>query len=477
MINRRRRRIKIIYLLGCIKDMANRRFRDEFPLIKSALLIKHRFIASLLARARIYFSKSIEAAAVDNEFNLYINEEFMDKLDTQDRIFVLAHETLHLALLHSARTPEHGLIWNYAADAVVNNILTNMMHLGYTTELNKRLREAYGSDPDEEGGIVTMRWVHNLLDKAGIQVKYEDLEVMSVEEIYNLLLKLPRIITDETGRESGSSSGNTDSNNNTDGNDGDSNEDKIKVPRDVGVSGSKDEMLQEGDSEIYQHGNDRREMEKKWKEALAKDYVMSKTAGTLPAGLERIIDDILKAKVDWRSILRESVRVGLGRTIVSTYKRPSRKHQDIAGHQRYTLPHTWVLVDTSGSIGNQELAQFLGEIYDIAKQTTVTVLPWDAEVYEPLVMKSKNDIHRIKTKIKGGGGTVIQPVLQYTLNNMKPRDMVVVLTDGHIYDLDDDITKGLFADMAHKASVAVLCSTSAKVEIPNWRFAEIRSSN
>jgi predicted metal-dependent peptidase len=457
--------------------MANRRFRDEFPLIKSALLLKHRFIASLLARARIYFSKSIEAAAVDNEFNLYLNEEFMDKLDTKDRIFVLAHAILHLALLHPARTPEHGLIWNYAADAVVNNILTNMMHLGYTAELNKRLAEAYGFDPDEEGGIVTMAWVHNLLNKAGIQVNYEDLEVMSAEEIYNLLLKLPRIIIYETGSRSGSSSGNTDNNNNTDGNDGDGIKDKIKAPIDVGVPGSKDEILQDGDSEIYQPGNDKQTIEKKWKEALAKDYIASKTAGSVPAGLERIIDGILKAKVDWRSILRESVRVGLGRTIISTYKRPSRKHQDIAGHQRYTIPHTWVLVDTSGSIGNQELAQFLGEVYDIAKQTTVTVLPWDAEVYEPLVMKSKNDIHRIKTKIKGGGGTVIHPALQFTVKNMKPRDIVVVLTDGHMYDLNEDITQGLFADIAHKASVAVLCSTSAKVEIPNWRFAEIRLNN
>jgi hypothetical protein len=60
---------------------------------------------------------------------------------------------------------------------------------------------------------------------------------------------------------------------------------------------------------------------------------------------------------------------------------------------------------------------------------------------------------------------------------MKPRDIVVVLTDGHMYDLNEDITQGLFADIAHKASVAVLCSTSAKVEIPNWRFAEIRLNN
>jgi predicted metal-dependent peptidase len=70
-------------------------------------------------------------------------------------------------------------------------------------------------------------------------------------------------------------------------------------------------------------------------------------AGKLPAGVERVFE-ILKPKVDWRSVLRESLITGMGTRAVSTYQRPSRKHPELPGLRRFS--HTEHL-DIGGLIG------------------------------------------------------------------------------------------------------------------------------
>jgi len=43
-----------------------------------------------------------------------------------------------------------------------------------------------------------------------------------------------------------------------------------------------------------------------WRDAVNRAYITAKMAGKLPAGVERVFE-ILKPKVDWRSVLRESL--------------------------------------------------------------------------------------------------------------------------------------------------------------------------
>jgi len=52
---------------------------------------------------------------------------------------------------------------------------------------------------------------------------------------------------------------------------------------------------------------------------------------------------------------------------------------------------------------------------------------------------------------------------------MRPLDMVVVLTDGHIYDWDMPDTQGLLSKVAARASVSVLLWTDREVSHPRWR--------
>jgi predicted metal-dependent peptidase len=128
----------------------------------------------------------------------------------------------------------------------------------------------------------------------------------------------------------------------------------------------------------------------------------------------------------------------------------------------------------SGSISELEASQFLGEVYDMAGYARVKVVCWDSKAYEPVEARSRNEVvSKVLSSLKGRGGTVIRGALEKTLASMRANDMVVVLTDGEIYDLDDPATMKLFSDVSSKSSVSVFVSTCRKVSIPGWRFIEL----
>jgi len=95
-----------------------------------------------------------------------------------------------------------------------------------------------------------------------------------------------------------------------------------------------------------------------------------------------------------------------------------------------------IAIDTSGSIGGQEIAEFASELTSICETVTperVRVLWWDTivhgeQVFEPGQFSAIKDL----LKPQGGGGTRAGCVSQYINENNVNADCVVVFTDGHI---------------------------------------------
>jgi predicted metal-dependent peptidase len=231
-------------------------------------------------------------------------------------------------------------------------------------------------------------------------------------------------------------------------------------------------VVQEGDPSLYDPSAGKEELERRWKEAIASALLAQKTAGKLPAGAERLFDEVLKPKVNIRALFRQTIRSGLGRMVVSDWTRPSRKNPDLPGVKRLTIPNIWALLDTSGSIGEKELSLFVGTVLEFAGQTKVHVICWDAMAYEEIKLRNRS-VEPLKKKIKGGGGTVIHPALEKTLKQMRPLDMVAILSDFEILDWDEPKTQELLSKVAGRASAAVLLSTYKEVSHPRWRFLRL----
>ena len=163
-------------------------------------------------------------------------------------------------------------------------------------------------------------------------------------------------------------------------------------------------------------------------------------AGKVGSGGNRDVGELLQTKQDWREVLRDFVTTTCAGKDYSTWKRPNRRYvgMDILMPSSISesVGEIVVGIDTSGSIGNDELNAFLAEIVGICDQvkpSKVRVLYWDTKVCsEEVYLDHEYANLPTSTKPKGGGGTDPRCVPLYmNTHGIKP-EAVVMLTDGYV---------------------------------------------
>jgi predicted metal-dependent peptidase len=176
-----------------------------------------------------------------------------------------------------------------------------------------------------------------------------------------------------------------------------------------------------------------------WKVRVAQAAQAAKMMGKMSAGLERLVNEVLAPKVDWRDVLRKFVEKC--RTDERSWARPNRRFlsqglylPSISGE---SLGEIAIAVDCSGSIDDRILAQFAGEINAIKEDgnpTKIHVVYFDSEVshYESYGRDDALDI-----KAHGGGGTAFSPVFQYFAEHDIEPVACVFLTDLCCSDFGD----------------------------------------
>ncbi len=95
----------------------------NIELLKRKLLVKYPFFGSIIAHSNCVVEPSIETAGTDGT-NIYYNPNYMETLTEDEQIFVFAHEISHIAFSHMDRSAgKDRKLWNIATDAVVNAFL------------------------------------------------------------------------------------------------------------------------------------------------------------------------------------------------------------------------------------------------------------------------------------------------------------------------------------------------------------------
>lgn len=163
-----------------------------------------------------------------------------------------------------------------------------------------------------------------------------------------------------------------------------------------------------------------------------------RSRGTLPGGWQRWAEEILQPTVDWRRVLAGAVREALawaGGAVDYTYSRPSRRSGAMRGvvlpSLRRPMPRVAVVVDTSGSMGEDDLAAALAEISGVLKEVgvgkeRVAVLSCDADVQVARRVTSADQV-----ELLGGGGTDMRVGIEAALRAPQRPQVVIVLTDGY----------------------------------------------
>lgn len=159
---------------------------------------------------------------------------------------------------------------------------------------------------------------------------------------------------------------------------------------------------------------ERQQMADEWKVMVAQAMQAAKMMGKMPVGMERLVEQMLNPKVDWREVLRRFVQKC--RTDMRSFARPNRRFIQ----QGFYMPvvtgeaigEIVFAIDCSGSIGQEELDQFAAEIFSVKEETNpvrIHLIYFDSEVSHVGKFERDDELH---VEMHGGGGTAFSPVFE-----------------------------------------------------------------
>lgn len=372
------------------------------------------FFAYLLMLAKIQKfpqgEKGIGTMAVHPNGTIYYGDEFVDKCSDDEVKGVLSHEILHIALLHLERRGDRNpVVANLAMDCVVNMMV----------------RKAGMRLPD--GCVPWERWK----DKSSFVLNGANIEIEKVST------KIWESIYDEIMNQL---------------------QQQGKQPPQQQQFGFDEHMFGDGMSK-----EEAEELVEKWKGHITEAARYAKQQGKLPAGMDRYIDDLLKPKVRWKSLLIQSVRPYL-LPVDWNYQRPHKKSKVLGTylpniHKEHT--EVDVIVDTSGSVSKKELTEFISEIVGLAQTTNymeMRVHYGDTKLEQTLEVENGNISKLLQTNPRGYGGTDMEGVIDEVREKYRDTNLIIVFTDG--YTTFSTPREGV---------VWVLCSNSTREDIPYGR--------
>jgi predicted metal-dependent peptidase len=347
-------------------------FVNSYPLL-GALAASFEFIEDPLVCQRMAISV---AAVNDSAKEIYLNPGA--GLTEMECRFVIAHELLHVCLRHSTRCRgRDAYLWNVACDYVINDWLTNMQ-IGLPPQLGLLY------DPELKG--------------------------LSAEAIYD------RIVNDLRRFR------------------------RMGTFRGVGLG----DML-DGPSASWWATQAGTDLDSFYRSCLAQGllYHHEQCRGLLPSGLLEEIRAMSQPPIPWdvelarwfddhfppieqrRSYARQSRR----QSSTPDIARP-RYIPDLAAQEGRTFG---VVLDTSGSMHRQLLAESLGAIASYCESRNVfsaRVVFCDATAYDAGYMRPEEIAGRVT--VRGRGGTVLQPGIDLLerAENFPKDGPILIITDG-----------------------------------------------
>ena len=310
--------------------------------------------------------------ACTNGRDVMYNPNFIKTLDDRELNFVVLHEALHKVYQHMHLWKK---LWKQSP------MLTNMA-ADYV--VNYSIHEA------DAQGVITKR-----PDSALFDLKYKG---MTTKQVFELLKK---DFEDNLGE----------------GKDGHDSHDW------EGAEALSDEEVKETAKQIDQ--------------ALRQGEIIR---GKMQGNKNRSVNELLEPKVNWREQLRDFVNATCKNKDRTSWKRP---HKRFIGHDIYmpsmvgeSIGQIVVGIDTSGSIGQQELNEFLTEVVaicDDVSPSSIELLYWDTHVagHETYNQGDYKGLFE-STKPAGGGGTHVGCVNQYIKDKRIQPEAIIILTDGYV---------------------------------------------
>lgn len=149
----------------------------------------------------------------------------------------------------------------------------------------------------------------------------------------------------------------------------------------------------------------------------------------LPSGVRRMVElSIFRPFLNWKDMLRRFAGVSEYGERYLTPLKPNRRYQDQPGWRIASAAKLGIIVDTSGSIIQEELDAFFTEIEALSRYVDTSLVLVQVDRAVNLKVNYTKGMWR-DLQIIGGGETDLQPAVDYLEHNHRPEG-IVVFTDG-----------------------------------------------
>lgn len=384
--------------------------------IKRRLLVKYPFFGSVVASSNFIAEKSVRTAETDGQ-NIYYNPDFIESVTNDQQTFIFAHEICHIAFDHIYRSEgKDKKLWNIATDAVINAFLKQ------------------DKLPMVEGGVDIPEAIN-----------------FDAEEMYKKLL------SEKNQQSNQSQNGNSQKQEGNQSNGGSSKtSNKEEKQQDVGhdTHSMWTKAVEKKHQEGQNHHDEKRNKEqenkkneeikkltklgeretfkqnkierKKQLEDLRKALAsQSHGCGNTTNGEIRNITNIgiSKPLIDWRKLLKQAVKYDID----WSYQNAEIENGVITAHlEEIPRPETEIVLDTSGSIDETLLRNFLRECKNILQTSKVKVGCFDTKFYGFTEIKNVSDIDNLP--FYGGGGTDFEVAVKAFTRRAENK---IIFTDGY----------------------------------------------
>ena len=167
---------------------------------------------------------------------------------------------------------------------------------------------------------------------------------------------------------------------------------------------------------------------------LITDIVLSTTQwGSIPGYMVELIKKAADGKIDSRNVLRAFRSSILAQKRCLTRMRPSRRFGFEQMGSRYDfVTRLLIAIDTSGSVGSEELGRYFRIITTFFKYGVqeIDVLMFDCSVQGKPIKLDEAKKNKQEFKVKGRGGTNFQAPIDY-VKEYPNYDGLIIITDGY----------------------------------------------
>lgn len=355
------------------------------------LQVNHPFFSFLLMQMRFESDNNtkFKTMQINAKGHLKFDDEFVKQLARKELQGVLCHEVLHVAMLHFTRTGTR----NREVANIAQDISVNMIVKKSGLQLPK---DGIPVNVAEDSSTITLNQK---------EIKIENVSEKAWEEIYAEIISNLK----QTG--------------------------VPPPPNAHQQAGGFDQHPGEDESDALTP-QEKAEVEQKWQSAIVEAAQYAKKQGKLPAGMARHIDDLLKPQVQWKSILLKYMKQHTV-PVDWSYQKPHKKSKLLGVYMPNVLKESCeveIVIDTSGSITNKELSEFMTEVVAISNSMNhvkMNVSFWDAKLASRYELDSASLPEILRMRPAGGGGTDMEGALDWIKENNREVPVAIVLTDGY----------------------------------------------